>query len=465
MGKSPTVLLGVIRFADLATIIGLAVIGYWLRHGFVDMPGRYWLAAAICGLLTMQVFQVAKLYDYSLIGNFVSQTAKLTAAWAFVGLALIALVFFSKTAEDFSRVWAAAWLSSCYFGFLLIRLAANLRVEMLMRQGKLTRRVAVIGAGDRGRRLLQYLQRLPGPTGIELVGVFDDRQTRIPKDEVAGVPIRGTTTDLIALCRRETIDLVIVALPWNAEHRLMQIMADMRQVPVDLQLAPEQIGFQLADRPMINLAGVPMLTVFEKPMSGWNRLIKGIEDRVLASIIAVAAAPLMLIIAAAIKFDSPGPVLFRQKRLGFNNNVITVYKFRTMYDAAEDDKFVPQATPDDPRVTRFGALLRRTSLDELPQLINVLNGSMSLVGPRPHALVHNEAFAASVREYYSRHRVKPGITGWAQVHGLRGETNSPEKLEKRVEYDLYYIDNWSLLLDLKIILMTFAVGLVNKHAY
>lgn len=465
MGKSPIVLLGLVRIVDAGSIFLFAALSFWLRHGFVDIPGRYWLAAAICCLLTLQVFQIARLYDYPMINAFVAQTVKLTTAWSAVGLALIALIFFTKTAEDFSRVWAATWLSSCYVGFLATRLAVRLRLNALHRQGRLTRRVAILGAGDHGRRLINHLRQQSGFGGVELVGVYDDRSTRIEKHAIAGVPVRGTTADLIALCRRESIDLVIVALPWNAEQRLVQLLTELRQVPVDLQLAPERIGFRLADRPVTNLTGVPMLTVFEKPMTGWNRLIKGIEDRALALLALPIALPLMGLIALAIKLDSPGPVLFRQQRLGFNNNVFTVYKFRTMFHDAGEESGAPQARRNDPRVTRVGSLLRRTSLDEIAQLLNVLNGSMSLVGPRPHALAHNETFAASVREYYSRHRVKPGITGWAQVHGLRGETNSPEKLEKRIEYDLYYIENWSLFLDFKIILMTLLVGFVNEHAY
>ena len=430
-----------------------------------DMPARYWLAVIACGLIALQVFQSGKLYAYPLIENFVVQTAKLTTLWAAIGLAFIALMFFTKTAEDFSRVWAASWLSSCYVCFLVIRLLTKLRLNQLHRQGRLTRRVAIVGAGEHGRRLLQNIGGLPDRSGIDVIGVFDDRKTRVPKDELLGVPIRGSTDDLLEACRAGAVDLIIIALPWSAEARLTQLMTKMRQVPVDLQLAPEQIGFRLADRPQLNLAGVPMLTVFEKPLSGWNYLIKGVEDRALGVLMTIVAAPVLLLIALAIKLDSPGPVLFRQQRFGFNNKIFTVYKFRTMYDRPGEEESVPQATRNDPRITRVGRLLRRTSLDELPQLFNVLQGTMSLVGPRPHAVAHNEAFAAAVREYYARHRVKPGITGWAQVNGFRGETDTREKLERRVEYDLYYIDNWSLQLDLKIILMTLLVGFVNRHAY
>jgi putative colanic acid biosynthesis UDP-glucose lipid carrier transferase len=271
---------------------------------------------------------------------------------------------------------------------------------------------------------------------------------------------------------------VIIALPWSAESRLVAIMNKIRQVPVDLQLAPERVGFHLFGRQFTNLAGLPMLTVFERPLSGWNYLIKTFEDRLLALIILTLISPLMIFIAIAIKIGSPGPILFRQKRFGFNNNVITVWKFRTMYhqdadNAVQDsgdlgdeiDDVVPQASRDDVRVTKLGRFLRRSSLDELPQFFNVLQGSMSIVGPRPHAVAHNTQFAQSVTQYYARHRVKPGITGWAQIHGYRGQTDTKDKLEMRVKYDLYYIDNWSLLLDLKIILTTIFVGFTHENAY
>ena len=319
-------------------------------------------------------------------------------------------------------------------------------------------------------------------SSLNIVGVFDDRDTRVPRDEVDGCPILGNTDDLIERCRREEIDQVIVALPWSAETRLVAIMNKLRQVPVDLQLAPERVGFHLFDRQFTNLAGLPMLTVFERPLSGWNYLIKTFEDRLLALIIVILILPLIAFIAIAIKFDSPGPELFRQKRFGFNNNVISVWKFRTMYhqkgdNAAQEggalgdvvegavDEVVPQASRGDVRVTKLGRMLRRSSLDELPQFFNVLQGAMSIVGPRPHAIAHNTEYAKSVTAYYARHRVKPGITGWAQIHGYRGETDTKDKMENRVEYDLYYIDNWSLLLDLKIILATILVGFVNENAY
>jgi Undecaprenyl-phosphate glucose phosphotransferase len=199
-------------------------------------------------------------------------------------------------------------------------------------------------------------------------------------------------------------------------------------------------------------------------LSGWNLVLKNAEDRLVGALLLLLGSPLLALIALAIKLDSRGPVFFRQRRYGFNNNAIVVWKFRTMRDQPEDETVVPQATRNDPRVTAMGRILRRTSLDELPQIFNVLRGEMSLVGPRPHAVAHNEQYATVIDDYLSRHRVKPGITGWAQVNGLRGETDTPEKMRQRVQHDLYYIDNWSFWFDLKILALT-PFAAMNRNAY
>ncbi|MBT4046040.1 MAG: undecaprenyl-phosphate glucose phosphotransferase [Rhodospirillaceae bacterium] len=381
-------------------------------------------------------------------------------------------MFFTKTADDFSRVWTVIWLISAYCCFVLLRAGVKFGLVRWRSQGGLARKIAIIGAGEYGERLLHHLKTHSEQGGFHIVGIFDDRSSRIPKAELDGCPILGDTDKLVEYCRRGEIDQAIIALPWSAETRLVSIMDKIRPVPVDLQLAPERIGYHLSDRQFSDLSGLPMLTVFERPLSGWSYILKSLEDRVLAFFILILISPFLLLFAILVKIDSPGPILYRQRRYGFNNNVISVWKFRTMFhrgteDAAPEtsDGALRQACRIDPRVTRVGRYLRRSSLDELPQFFNVIQGSMSIVGPRPHAVAHNTQFAQSVAEYYARHRVKPGITGWAQVHGYRGETDTAEKLELRVKYDLYYIDNWSLLLDLKIILMTIVVGFVNENAY
>jgi Undecaprenyl-phosphate glucose phosphotransferase len=287
-------------------------------------------------------------------------------------------------------------------------------------------------------------------------------------DYVAGYPVLGTIDDLLRFARHNPVDQVVLALPWSAERRLLGCVRKLRSLAVDVRLCPDHIGFHLPHRGVVHVAGVPLLGVLERPLSGWASVVKAVEDRALAALLLVLVAPLMLLLALAVRLTSPGPALFRQKRLGFNNEVIEVYKFRSMRldqcDAGTGPRLA-QATRHDPRITPLGRLLRRTSLDELPQLLNVLRGDMSIVGPRPHAVAHNQQYARLIDEYLARHRVKPGITGWAQVNGLRGETDTLAKMEQRVQHDLFYIENWSLGLDLKIILMTLLVAFTDPNAY
>ena len=243
------------------------------------------------------------------------------------------------------------------------------------------------------------------------------------------------------------------------------MVGKLQTVAADVKLCPEEISLELPHLGYGEVAGIPMLKLSERPLSGWNVFAKALEDRILGMTILIGLSPLLLAIAAAIKLTSRGPVLFTQKRYGFNNNEFTVLKFRTMHDAPEADGTVTQASRNDSRITPVGRFLRRTSLDELPQLINVIRGEMSLVGPRPHAVAHNEEYAAVINEYLSRHRVKPGITGWAQVNGFRGETATLDLMRQRVQHDLYYIENWSVLFDLRILVMTLFVGFVHRNAY
>jgi Undecaprenyl-phosphate glucose phosphotransferase len=276
----------------------------------------------------------------------------------------------------------------------------------------------------------------------------------------------GDLDALVREARSGTIDDVVIALPWSQDDRVMAIVSRLRELPVNVYLASDLIGFRTEFRsPPGHFGRLPVVQLIGRPMSGWDSIIKSIEDYVLASALVVALSPLLVLIALAIKLDSSGPVLFRQKRLGFNNQVIDVYKFRSMHADAGQAGRTLQATRQDPRISRVGRILRRWSLDELPQLFNVLNGSMSLVGPRPHALDHNEDFARQIRGYFARHRVKPGITGLAQVRGYRGATDTPEKLEGRVRNDIFYVDNWSLSFDVQILLRTVVICLVGKNAY
>jgi Undecaprenyl-phosphate glucose phosphotransferase len=322
----------------------------------------------------------------------------------------------------------------------------------------LVRNIAVLGTGPAATALAERLSM--GPDEANVIGAFI----------VEGAPdgtkhVAGNGELLAALVKAGEVDEVILALPWSSGTALNRAIARFSATQVEVSIDP---GISGMDYPLTGfgvIAGVPTLTVQRRPLSGWGAPLKRAEDLLLAFLLLGFLAPVLLVIAVLVKIDSRGPVIFRQERYGFNGNRIVVYKFRSMHHDPAPDPSVPQALRNDPRVTRFGAILRRTSLDELPQLLNVLRGEMSLVGPRPHANAHNEKYSQLIDGYLARHRMKPGITGWAQVNGWRGETETTEQMRRRLECDLYYIANWSLLFDLKILSMTLPVVLLGTNAY
>jgi Undecaprenyl-phosphate glucose phosphotransferase len=332
----------------------------------------------------------------------------------------------------------------------------------LTRAGLLARKVAIVGVGGQARHLVGELRERDVPWK-RIVGIFDDRKTRIGR-EVNGFPVLGDLDDLVGYVRRGLVHDVVITLPWNADERLVSIIGRLRNLPVHVYLGSDLIGYHFPGHHRRHLEGVPVLEIASVPLSGWSGLVKAVEDKILAVLALAVLSPLLLLIALAIKLDSRGPVLFRQARYGFNNEVIIVNKFRTMVYDRPPEVGAPQARRDDSRVTRVGRVLRRMSFDELPQLLNELGGSMSMVGPRPHAVEHNEQYAALIGGYHGRHRVKPGITGWAQVNGLRGRTTTVEQMRRRVEYDISYIENWSPWLDARILILTAVFGWHQKNA-
>jgi Undecaprenyl-phosphate glucose phosphotransferase len=328
-------------------------------------------------------------------------------------------------------------------------------------------RVAIVGSGEPAQRLIEWL-RLNAADIVQVVGVFDDRRGREPDRVGLSHLIRGTTGDLIDYYRQAPLDKIIIALPHRAEARLLAVLQRLKQLPVDISLAPDLVGFHVPPSADAEMAGLQMMSLAQRPLRASQRLIKDGFDRALAAGLLVLISPLMVAVALIVKLTSPGPVFFRQERHGLGNRSIQVLKFRSMRCDMQDLGGARQTQRDDPRVTPLGALLRRTSLDELPQLINVLKGDMSLVGPRPLPIqmrVQDRLNYEIVAEYAFRHRVKPGITGWAQVKGHRGAIETAEGLRSRITYDLYYIDHWSLWLDFKILLLTGAVCVFGKNAF
>ncbi|MGE0118013.1 MAG: undecaprenyl-phosphate glucose phosphotransferase [Dongiaceae bacterium] len=324
----------------------------------------------------------------------------------------------------------------------------------------------VLGAGPEAQQLIEHAQGSRGSLR-RIVGCFDDRATRVP-NALNGIQRMGNVDDLIDFVRNHAVDEVIVALPWTAEQRLGSLIERLKVLPVDIRLSPHGYGYRIGSGEVANIGDLPLLTAVPRPLRASDTIVKAVEDLVLGSFLMLLFLPLMTFIAVAIRLDSPGPILFRQPRHGLNDRVVHVYKFRTMYHAATDLGGGRQTRRDDDRITRVGRFLRRTSLDELPQLFNVVRGEMSLVGPRPHPinmLTEEKLCHEIVAGYAQRHKLKPGITGWAQINGWRGATDTCHQLQRRVEHDIFYVENWSLWFDFRILLMTAFKGFFGPSAF
>ena len=361
--------------------------------------------------------------------------------------------------------WLLAWAAWSGGGTLVLQILARPVVQHWRQASLPGHRVAIVGSGEPAQRLVSWLEANARDV-VQVVGLFDDRRTRGPDRVGLSHLICGTTADLIEYYRHAPIDKIIIALPHHAEERLLAILQRLKQLPVDIALAPDLVGFRVPDSATAEMAGLQMRSLAQRPLRASQRFIKDLFDRSLAALLLLA--PLLLMLALGVKLSGSGPVFFRQERHGLGNRVFHVLKFRTMRAEMHDLGGKRQTERNDPRVTPFGAILRRTSLDELPQLINVLKGDMSLVGPRPLPLqmrVDDRLNYEIVAEYAFRHRVKPGITGLAQVKGHRGAVSTPEALKSRIAYDLYYIDHWSLWLDLKILAMTSGACVLGKNAF
>jgi Undecaprenyl-phosphate glucose phosphotransferase len=369
--------------------------------------------------------------------------------------------------EPFTPAAGTVWLVSAASLIAASRFAAGRLLASLTDAGRLMRRTVIVGGGPEAERLIAALAG-DNLKELAILGVFDDRDDDRSADSVSGYPKLGTFDQLPAFCRNAAVDLMIVTVPMAAEQRLMQILKCLFTLPVDIRISALSSKLRLSSAAYTYIGRVPMLALMDRPLTDWDRVIKNIEDRVIGTLLFLLAAPVMALVALAIRIDSKGPILFRQRRFGFNNELIEVYKFRSMYAEQSDASARKLVTRDDPRVTPVGRFIRRTSLDELPQLLNVIKGEMSLVGPRPHATeakADADLYQTVVDGYFARHRMKPGVTGWAQINGWRGETDTHEKILRRVEADLHYIDNWSLPFDLYIIAATPFALLSGKNAY
>ncbi len=425
---------------------------------------QYLFAVVFIIFGSILLFHRAGLYEIDAIMRPLRYSDAVIAAVATSFLFFFSMIFALNVAETFSLTCLAAFAGFSIVGVVALRAAAYPLLRRLGRTGRLSRSLVVLGAGEQASRFLERIADVR-PYFTDVVGVYADGVD--PGGKVEGHPILGGADRLLRDVRAGLIDDVVVALPWNADKELVQTVERLKELPINVYISSDLIGFRLRFRQVLGAdAQLSMFEVERRPIAGWSSLLKALEDYVLASVALILLSPILLLVALAIKIDDPdGPIFFMQKRLGFNNQVFEIYKFRSMYKNSGSAIEVKQATKNDPRVTRVGRIIRATSIDELPQLLNVLNGTMSLVGPRPHAISHNEEFGRQIRGYFSRHKVKPGITGWAQVNGLRGETETLDKMEARIRHDVYYAENWSLLFDLRILVTTVLVLFFQRSAY
>jgi len=465
---SPVVLTGIVRATEFLLIaaVGAAVYGFTVFR-IEGFEWRYAFADLAVAAAAVAAFQVFDTYTTAAFRTQVHQLGRLLIAWTMVFLFALAMAFFIKFEDTISRSWAAGWYVAGLAALFADRLVLTSLVRRWARSGRLIRRVIIVGGGREGETLVRALSH-EADTDLRICGVFDDRGGDRSPEMVAGIPKLGTVDDLVEFTRRTRVDLILVSLPLTAEERVLHMVRKLWVLPVDVRLAAHMSKLRFRPRAYSYIGNVPVLDIFDKPIADWNMVLKSTFDIVAGGLLFLAMLPVMAVTALAIKLDSPGPVFFRQRRLGFNNEVIEVFKFRSLHHKHADPTASKVVTKDDPRVTRVGRFIRKTSIDELPQLLNVLRGELSLVGPRPHAVEANTAnklWEEVVDGYFARHRVKPGITGWAQVNGWRGEVNTPEKLQNRVEHDLYYIENWSLLFDLYILLRTPFALLRTENAY
>lgn len=450
-----------LRVGDAAVVVVTAFLCYWGRFGSLAMGHSYVSILLPAVLFVLLLFPAFGLYRSWRGEEVLAEIGRVASAWITVLTLLIVSEWAINNLSSYSRIWIFSWFVSTIALLGIYRWVARWLLGSLRTRGMDTRRVVVVGATHAGQRIIEAARSNPW-MGLDVIAQVP---TAYDQDVISDIPLLGDVDTFIESLRLNTPDQIWIALPLRAEALIQQLLEATSALPTTVRLIPDLFGYELIHQGATVLAGVPVITLQGSRVDGKARIIKAIEDRVLATLILLLISPLMLLIAIGVKIGSRGPVLFRQSRHGIGGKVVEVWKFRTMHLHQEDDGNVTQASRGDPRVTRLGRFLRSSSLDELPQFINVLQGRMSIVGPRPHAVEHNNHYQHLVWCYMQRHHVKPGITGWAQINGFRGETDALEKMAKRVEYDLAYIRNWSLWLDLRIIAITSVRGFFHKNSY
>ncbi|WP_269582736.1 undecaprenyl-phosphate glucose phosphotransferase [Roseibium sp. Sym1] len=466
-GVSVPVLTGLVRLTDILLIAGTAVAAAFTSPEAAGLGLANLFVTAAAMLFTLAFFQAADVYQVPVMRQGLSQLGRVAAGWTLVFAMFAVLRTTTGVGATLSEAWIGAWYALSLTGLCLSRVVVYRMVRHWMSSGRLERRAIIVGGGTAAQELIHDLEA-QSDNDIRICGIFDDRSNERSPPVVAGYPKLGNISALVEFARLARIDMLIVCIPLRAEKRVLELLKKLWILPVDIRLSAHTDKVRFRNRGASFIGTVPFLDVAAKPIADWDMVAKRIFDLVFATAAIIALFPVMIAAAIAVRLDSKGPILFKQKRYGFNNEIIEILKFRSMYTNMADPDAKRVVTKGDPRVTRVGRFIRKTSIDELPQLFNVLGGSLSLVGPRPHAVnahTDNKTWDDVVDGYFARHKVKPGVTGWAQINGWRGEVDTPEKIQKRVECDVYYIENWSVLFDLKILFLTPFRLLNTENAY
>jgi Undecaprenyl-phosphate glucose phosphotransferase len=450
-----------LRVGDVVIVAAAAWLCYWVRFRQVAMAPAYESVLLRTALLVLLIFPAFGLYRSWRGERVVAEVGRMALAWLTVLTVLVLSEWAVKSAGDYSRLWMGGWAFSTIMLLAIHRWVVRQLLGAVRMHGADTRKVVVVGATHAGHKIIAAARNHPW-MGLEVVGCV---QTAYDQQAIDDTPSLGDIDSFIESLDHTVPDQIWIGLPLRAEALIQRLLDATVNLPTTVRLVPDMLGYELINHSVSTLAGVPVITLRGSRIEGHAGLFKAIEDRALAALILLLMSPLILLIAVAVKLSSAGPVIYRQKRHGLGASEIEVWKFRSMRVHQEGEGRVTQATRNDPRVTAVGRFLRRSSLDELPQLINVLQGRMSIVGPRPHAVEHNREFSEQLYGYMQRHGVKPGITGLAQIKGFRGEIDSLDKMASRVECDIQYIKQWNLMLDLKIILLTPIALFKRTNAY
>jgi putative colanic acid biosynthesis UDP-glucose lipid carrier transferase len=448
---------------------GLVILSTLYLFSFVydiEFQSDYSFLAAIAFCLSLLIFSLVNLYQPWRGARLGRLASRIFIAWVLVVAILTTLGFLTKRTPLYSRKLLLTWMAAAPLALVALRLVVYRILGWIRAHGYNSRTLVIGGAGNLGKTLAENILQVRS-LGINILGFFDDflavQEIRLGPQETP-FKVLGDLKDMVDFVRREKIDMVYLALPFRAENRLREIIDALQYTTASVYLAPDIFIFSLLQAGFTDLKGIPLVSLWETPFFGINGWLKRAEDLILGSLIILCVTPVLVLIALGIKLTSPGPVIFKQRRWGLNGEEIQIYKFRTMTVIEDGHEVIRQTSKDDERITKFGTFLRRTSLDELPQFFNVILGSMSIVGPRPHVISYNEYYESRIPGYMIRHKVRPGITGWAQVNGLRGG-NDFKEMEKRVQYDLDYFRRWSLWFDLKIIFYSIFIIFTDKKAY